>query len=157
MLYQELQSKSFAKIQVDHSGAAENPYRTVTVIGNELSVKRAEEMINLLIANPLADASTSVDMLIREKNQGTSEWGSGPPYTSMPNNGQGMTSDMLGGGMGRGNYGNYQQSYGGGGGYGSYGQQQPQQQQQQQQSMQHYGNSGGIESDVFYAAKMYMG
>eukprot|EP00554_Chaetoceros_debilis_P000527 CAMPEP_0194097744 /NCGR_PEP_ID=MMETSP0149-20130528/58023_1 /TAXON_ID=122233 /ORGANISM="Chaetoceros debilis, Strain MM31A-1" /LENGTH=641 /DNA_ID=CAMNT_0038783773 /DNA_START=59 /DNA_END=1984 /DNA_ORIENTATION=+ len=161
-MIKELQSKSFAKIQVDHSGAPDASYRTVTVIGNELSVKRAEEMINLLIANPMADASTAVDMLIREKTQGTTSWGSGPPYATMPNHGQGMTSDMLGGGMprsggggGGGGYGQ-QQSYnqgggGGGGGYGAYG--------RQQASPNQYGGGGGggQESEVFYASKQYMG
>ena len=53
---QELQSKSYAKIQVDHNSGGDTGYRTVTITGNELGVKRGEEMINLIIANPLADA-----------------------------------------------------------------------------------------------------
>lgn len=68
------------------------PTRLVTIIGNDLSVKKAEEMVNLLVVNPSMDASTTIDMLICEKTQGGSEWGSGPPYTTMPNNGQFMGS-----------------------------------------------------------------
>ena len=130
------------------------------MIGNELSVKRGEEMINLIIQNPLADASNSIDMLIKEKAQGVSEWGSGPPYTTMPNNGVGMQ---------RNSYGSGGNSYGGGGNsYGSYGNNQHQNQYQSQQRSSYgggynqYGQSnsgggGGLESETFYVAKNYMG
>lgn len=141
-MIKELQSKSFAKIQVDHSGAPDAPSRIVTVIGNDLSVKRAQEMINLLVANPMADASTAIDMLIREKAQGNADWGSGPPYKTMPNNGQGMTSDMLGGTFRSGNYAHHQSS-----GFVNH----------NQQAAPQNNYSGGMESEIFYASRMYMG
>jgi hypothetical protein len=100
---------------VDHNSGGDTGFRTVTITGNELSVTRAEEMINLIIANPLADASGALDMLIKEKGQGTSEWGSGPPYSTMPNNGVNMPSNNYGGGGG-GGYGGGDAG-GGGGGY----------------------------------------
>ena len=181
---QELQSKSYAKIQVDHNSGGDTGYRTVTITGNELGVKRAEEMINLIIANPLADASSALDMLILEKSQGVSVWGSGPPYTTMPNNGQNMPSSNHNGGSGGygggGSGGGRQQSYNqqpgqyGGGGYAQQQQQPPYQQsyggQQQARAepTQAYGQygapatgggavAGGMESEVFYSSKMYMG
>jgi rRNA processing protein Krr1/Pno1 len=182
---QELQSKSYAKIQVDHNSGGDTGYRTVTITGNELGVKRGEEMINLIIANPLADASSALDMLILEKSQGVSVWGSGPPYTTMPNNGQNMPSSNHGGGSAGGGYGSgggggaRQQSYNqqpggghyGGGGYAQQQQPPPQQQYGQQQARaeptQAYGQygapaaaavpGGGMESEVFYSSKMYMG
>ena len=177
---------------MDHNSGGDTGFRTVTITGNELSVTRAEEMINLIIANPLADASGALDMLIKEKGQGTSEWGSGPPYSTMPNNGVNMPSNNYGGGGG-GGYGggdaggggggynrqpqrsSYQQQpsvsqYGGGGGGsgGGYGQQLQQQPysapQQQQPPAQGHGQYGapaggqsGMESEVFYSSKMYMG
>lgn len=156
---------------MDHSGGGDVSYRAVTVTGNELSVRRAEEMINLIIANPLADASTAVDMLIREKAQGTSEWGSGPPYVTMPNNGFGMPPSSMamgsgGGGSMGGGYGQQQQQPMQYGSYPGYGQQLQQQAQPTgQSSYGHYGStassrgggSGGVESDIFYAGKSYMG
>jgi rRNA processing protein Krr1/Pno1 len=159
---------------VDHTAGGDVSYRTVTVTGNELSVKRAEEMINLIIANPLADASSAVDMLIREKAQGTSEWGSGPPYVTMPNNGFGMPpSNMAVGGTGAGGmvggYGQHQQQQQQPMQYGSYTGGYGQQLQQQappsaQPSYGHYGStasrgggSGGLESEIFYSSKSYMG
>jgi len=183
-MIKELQSKSYAKIQVDHNSGGDTGFRTVTITGNELSVKRAEEMINLIIANPLADASGALDMLIKEKAQGISEWGSGPPYSTMPNNGVNMPSNNYGGG-GEAYGGGYRQpqqnSYqpqqqqqqppvqnGGGGGGGGYGQQPHQQSyspsQQQPPASQGHGQygapagaPGGMESEVFYSSKMYMG
>lgn len=198
---QELQFKSYANLQVEHNVGVDSGTRTITVTGNELSVKKAEEMINLIVANPMGDASANVDMLIREKSQGTSEWGSGPPYSSMPNNGVGITGSGGGygggGGHGHGGGGYGGQSHGGGGsghggggyggggggqnqgggygGGGQHGQSQYgnsgggyQQQQPHQQTppshggnVGHYGTNsggaGGLQSEVFHAAKMYMG
>jgi hypothetical protein len=149
-----LQFKSYANLQVEHNVAPDAPTRTVTVTGNELSVKKAEEMINIIVANPQADASSNIDMLIREKSQGISEWGSGPPYSTMPNNGVGMSAGGNGYGQhqGGGGYGQQQSYYGGSGGGGGGA----------PQSHGHYGNNpgegaGGLHSEIFYSSKMYMG
>lgn len=148
-MIRELQSKSQAKIQVDHSGGAgiDPTTRQVTVTGTELSVMKAEEMVNFLISNPSMDAMSAIGILLREKIQGSSAWGSGPPYPTMPNNGQGMSGrDGYGDNGGTGGYGANQ--YGGygnsSGGYGA-------------QPQQSYGAYGGQESDMFPCAKMYMG
>lgn len=150
-MIRELQSKSQAKIQVDHSGGAgiDPTTRQVTVTGTDLSVVKAEEMVNFLISNPAMDAMSAIGMLIREKAQGSSAWGSGPPYPTMPNNGQGMSGkdgygDNTNGGYGQANqYGGYGASNGG---FGA---------QTQQQSQGYYGT--GQESDMFPCSKMYMG
>jgi len=175
-MIRELQSKSQAKIQVDHTAhgggavGADMTVRKVTLTGTDISVRKAEEMIGFLIANPALDAMVAIGMLIREKTQGSSEWGSGPPYITMPNNGQGISNDGVdggaaaGGGFPGGNGGGYggggQSQYGGGGQVNAYGQQ-PQQQA--------YGGGGGgggsgggggygsTESEIFPCAKMYMG
>ena len=157
MNHQELQSKSHAKIQIDHSGAVgiDPSMRLVTVIGTQESVVKAEEMITFLISNPAADAMNSITMLVREKMQGVSQWGSGPPYTTMPNNGQGMT-DMNSSNSSGGGYGQTSNPYGynagntGGGGYNQH-------HQQQSQSHGYGGGYGGSESEIFPCSKMYMG
>ena len=134
-IIQELQSKSQSKIQIDHTGAGgtDPSMRLVTLIGTDESVVKAEEMITFLISNPGVDAMSSINMLIREKTQGISAWGSGPPYTSMPNNGIGM-SDLNGGS----NYG----------GYGGL---------NQQPQVQSQGYGYGTESEIFPCSKLYMG
>jgi far upstream element-binding protein len=146
-MIKELQTKSQCKIQVDHS-QGNNPTapRSVTVVGNPNAVIRAEEMVNIIIANPQADASNTIDLLIREKNQGASKWGSGPPYSTMPNGGQGMMGNVSVSSMNQG-----------------YGSSQSQGQQYSQafghQSSQSYGSghSSSTETDIFYSSKMYMG
>ena len=127
-MIRELQSKSHAKIQVDHSGNHNNGMdprqRLVTVTGNEHAVVKAEEMILFLIANPQMDAMSAIAMLMKEKMQGASAWGSGPPYSTMPNQGQGMTGrDGYGGGSGGSGHGGGHSSSGGhgGGGHGGGG------------------------------------
>jgi far upstream element-binding protein len=96
-MIRELQSKSAAKIQVDHTGGGmDAAHRQVTVTGTEPSVLKAQEMILFLCANPAMDAMQAINMLIRDKSQNGGAWGSGPPYPSMPNQGMGMpgASDM---------------------------------------------------------------
>ncbi len=141
--------------------------RLVTLIGTGESVVKAEEMITFLIINPAADSMSAIGMLVREKTQGISAWGSGPPYTSLPNNGQGMTdsgtNSIGGGGAGYGAYGQQQWSgygaYGGGsGGGGGHANPYGQQPQQIQQSQGGHGyGAGGAESEIFPCSKMYMG
>jgi far upstream element-binding protein len=64
--------------------------RKVTVTGTPISVTKAEEMIHFLTTNPAMDAMSALTMLIADKAEGRSQWGSGPPYPSMPNGGIGM-------------------------------------------------------------------
>ena len=70
-------------------------------------------------------------------------WGSGPPYPNLQQNGQNMQPNS-GGSYG---YGQSQGSYGGGG--------PPSYQQQQQPQFASLG--GGVESELFLAAKHFMG
>eukprot|EP00537_Pseudo-nitzschia_pungens_P008149 CAMPEP_0172360358 /NCGR_PEP_ID=MMETSP1060-20121228/4396_1 /TAXON_ID=37318 /ORGANISM="Pseudo-nitzschia pungens, Strain cf. cingulata" /LENGTH=573 /DNA_ID=CAMNT_0013082329 /DNA_START=146 /DNA_END=1867 /DNA_ORIENTATION=- len=158
-MIRELQSRSQAKIQVDHKGACglDASEKQVTMTGTEQAVVKAKEMVLFLVANPLMDAMQSLTMLIDDKIQRGGTWGSGPPYPNLPQNGQNMTP-------GGGGYG-YDQPYGGGGGGGGSGGggggggghysggHQPYQQQQAPS----YGGGGGMESEIFFAAKHYMG
>eukprot|EP00804_Cyclotella_cryptica_P013442 CCRYP_005184-RD/>CCRYP_005184-RD protein AED:0.15 eAED:0.15 QI:597/1/1/1/0.5/0.4/5/212/668 len=148
-MIRELQSKSSAKIQVDHNASGE--MRHINVTGTEQSVLKAEEMIAFLSANPAVDAHEAIAMLIRDKATTGAPWGSGPPYPNLPNNGQGMpASNDMGGGMyggGVGGYAQQQQPYGGG--YvaqqaSPYGQQFP-------------TGVAGIITEMFPCEKMYMG
>jgi len=155
-MIRELQSRSQAKIQVDHRGQSglDVSQKQVTMTGTEQSVDKAKEMVLFLVANPMMDAMQSINMLIDDKIQRGGVWGSGPPYPNLPQNGQNMQPS---GGGGHG----YGQSYGGGnqGSYGgappSYQQQPPSYQQQQQPPVTSFG--GGVESEIFYAAKHHMG
>ncbi|KAL7522251.1 hypothetical protein ACHAWX_006948 [Stephanocyclus meneghinianus] len=148
-MIRELQSKSSAKIQVDHNASGE--MRHINVTGTEQSVLKAEEMIRFLSVNPAVDAHEAIAMLIRDKATTGAPWGSGPPYPNLPNQGQGMpaSNDMGGGvyGGGVGGYGQQQQPYGGG--YvaqpaSPYGQQFP-------------TGVAGIMTEIFPCEKMYMG
>jgi predicted RNA-binding protein YlqC (UPF0109 family) len=149
-MIRELQSRSQAKIQVDHRGVSglDASEKQVTMTGTEQAVVKAKEMVLFLVANPMMDAMQSLSMLVDDKIQRGGVWGSGPPYPNLPNNGQNMQP----GGGGHG----YDQPYGGGGGHygnqGSYGGN-PQSSQQQPPS---YGG-GGMETEMFFAAKHYMG
>lgn len=161
-MIRELQSRSQAKIQVDHSGASglQPTEKHVTITGTEQSVVKAKEMVLFLVANPSMDAMQSLNMLVEDKVQRGGVWGSGPPYPNLPQQGINM---QPGGGYGYDQpyYGNAQQGaapgYGGQGQYAapatfgaaglpSY---------QQPPAAASYG--GGLESEVFFAAKTFMG
>lgn len=174
-MIRELQNRSQAKIQVDHSGnSQQSNMRSMTITGTSQAVLKAEEMVLFLVANPLMDATVSINMLVDDKGKNGGRWGSGPPYLSMPNHGQNMMpqgqqppqqqhqpNPYGGGGYGQGG------PPAGGGGYPGY----PQQHQQPpphlgggaghygmpptQQS--HFGMPGASEVEVFLSAKMYMG
>lgn len=155
-MIRELQNRSRGKIQVDHSGGGNDEnYRQIIATGTPESVVKAEEMINFLCANPALDGVQALQMLIREKLNAGAEWGSGPPYPNLPNNGRDMTAD---GGISDG-------IYGGGGGYGQvaagYGGYDDQQVAYGVHGAQQYGSSGdgigGIETEVVPCAKMHMG
>mmetsp|Transcript_3623 Transcript_3623/g.5391 ORF Transcript_3623/g.5391 Transcript_3623/m.5391 type:complete len:593 (-) Transcript_3623:758-2536(-) len=125
-MIRELQNKSQAKIQVHHTATEDmDPnQRKVTVTGTPISVSKAEEMIHFLTTNPAMDAMTALHMLIEEKAQGRSNWGSGPPYPNMPNGGIGMLGTAYGAQQGypqqqyAGYYGQQQTVYAGGAAYG---------------------------------------
>lgn len=147
-MIRELQSKSSAKIQVDHSAMGE--MRHINVTGTEQSVAKAEEMIQFLALNPAVDAHEAISMLIREKAATNAPWGTGPPYPNLPNQGQGMaaSSDMGSGMYGGGAYGQpLQQVYGAG-----YMQQQVLPYGQQFQT-----GPDGIATEMIPCEKMYMG
>lgn len=151
-MIRELQSKSSAKIQVDHSAMGD--MRHINVTGTEQSVAKAEEMIQFLAANPAVDAHEAITMLIRDKAATNTPWGSGPPYPNLPNQGVGMPSqnDMGGGMYGGGGYGQVQQPI-----YGAYGQQQPQPQQASPYGQQFQTGPNGIATEMVPCEKMYMG
>ena len=88
-MIRDLQTKSQAKIQVDHSGAGgiDSTHRQITIIGTEPSVVKAEEMINFISASPRCDAGIALALLIRDKTIGGGVWGSGAPYPNLPNGG----------------------------------------------------------------------
>lgn len=162
-MIRELQSRSQAKIQVDHSGASglQPTDKHVTITGTDQSVVKAKEMVLFLVANPLMDAMQSLNMLVEDKVQRGGVWGSGPPYPNLPQLGVNMQP-------GGGGYGYDQPIYGGAQpgaapGYGGQGQYAapaafglaatPAYQQPPVAAA--YG--GGVESEVFFAAKTFMG
>ena len=167
-MIRELQSRSQAKIQVDHSGGQDQTEKQVTITGTEQSVTKAREMVLFLVANPMMDAMQAINMLIEDKLHRGGVWGSGPPYVNLPNQGYNMQPNSGGGSYGdQYGGGGYSQSAAPGGyaaapQYGSaqYGGGQPAYQPQQQPaqaSYGQYGGGGGAEMEVFYAAKNYMG
>ena len=159
-MIRELQSRSQAKIQVDHRGVSglDTSQKQVTMTGTEQSVVKAKEMVLFLVANPSMDAMQSLSMLMDDKIQRGGVWGSGPPYPNLPNSGQNMQP-------GGGGYGGYDQPHGGGGGGGHYGGGGNQgsygggggQSYQQPGPSHGGGGGGGQETEIFFAAKHYMG
>ncbi|KAL3765235.1 hypothetical protein ACHAW5_010854 [Stephanodiscus triporus] len=124
-MIRKLQNESGAKIQVDHSMGQDGNHRLVTITGNDDAIRRAEEMMMFLCANPAMDSAQALEMLIRDKALGA-------------------------GGGGTGSYG----VVGIGGGH----------MPQAALSPNQYGSSssslvggGGIESEIFPCAKMFMG
>jgi far upstream element-binding protein len=117
-MVREIQSRSGARVQVEHSapsssaGMVPPDKKQVTITGLEPSVVKAKEMIMFLVSNPMVDALTSLNLLADDKLRGGGVWGSGPPYPNLPNQGYNMTPDMVAGGaaayqqgMGAGAYG----------------------------------------------------
>jgi far upstream element-binding protein len=163
-MIRKLQAKSQSKIQVEHHGGAAPPgQKQVTITGTVQAVDKGTEMVLFLTTNPAMDASQALDMLIEEKLRG-SAWGSGPPYTNMPNQGINMQPQMAahdggyGGGVAYTQQGYQQQPvYNNGGGGGMYGApQQPVATTYPPQQATH-GGAFGIEVDVTYAQKQFMG
>jgi len=171
-MIRELQNKSQAKIQIDHSGTSGMPtdQKQVSITGTEQAVIKAEEMINFLVANPLIEGLQAIAMLVDEKLRG-GQWGSGPPYLGLPNHGINMQPEVTGMGGGGGGGGGHGAPYGGGGG-GGYGA--PAMPPVVYPPVQGYGGHamagpayaappptaapyGGQEVDVVYAQKQFMG
>lgn len=175
-MIRELQSRSHAKIQVDHhKHTGMEQQKHVTITGTELAVSKAKEMVLFLVANPHMDAMQSINMLIEDKLHGGGVWGSGPPYPNLPNMGQNMqpTDGRSGGDY---NYDQQQPYYGGHQPAAAPVAQPyyaapvpapysapipPVYQQPAHNPYGHYGGGGGggggVEIEVFYAAKQFMG
>jgi rRNA processing protein Krr1/Pno1 len=181
-MIRELQSRSQAKIQIDHTGQSGIPadQKQVTITGTHEAVMKGKEMVLLLVANPLMDAQQSLNMLMDDKIRGGSNWGSGPPYLNLPNHGINMQPHMVapsfqGGAQGYGMYG--QPSMGAvpqpmqsgmmAGGYppqqtsnmyatGTMGYPTQHLQQQQQQPQQTYLGDGR-ETELLFVSKQFMG
>lgn len=66
-MIRELQNRSQAKIQVDHSGSSgiDPSEKAVTITGTDESVVKAKEMVLFLVANPAHDAMKSLNMVRR--------------------------------------------------------------------------------------------
>jgi KH domain len=96
-MIRELQSRSQAKIQIDHSGVSglQADQKQVTITGTADSVAKAKEMVLFLVANPMCDAQQSLNMLIDDKVRTGGIWGSGPPYLNLPNQGHNMQPHMM--------------------------------------------------------------
>jgi far upstream element-binding protein len=162
-MIRELQTKSQAKIQIDHSGSTGLPpdKKQVSITGSEQAVVKGEEMINFLVANPLMEGLQSIAMLVEEKARSGTQWGSGPPYMGLPNHGINMQPDSGAA------YGHQAFSAGGYGGPSSghlppmpspYGNPIPPAQPAFGGSMPSYGGpGGGQEVTIMYVQKQYMG
>ncbi|GAX12059.1 hypothetical protein FisN_8Lh161 [Fistulifera solaris] len=161
-MIRELQTKSQAKIQIDHSGSTGLPpdKKQVSITGSEQAVVKGEEMINFLVANPLMEGLQSIAMLVEEKARSGTQWGSGPPYMGLPNHGINMQPDSGAA------YGHQAFSAGG---YGPstthlppmpspYGNPVPPVQPAYGGSIPSYGGpGGGQEVTIMYVQKQYMG
>lgn len=151
-MIRELQAKSHAKIQVDHSNrhGVSPDQKRVAITGNAESVAKAKEMVLFLTSNPLMEAQQALAMLIHEKTRAGGQWGSGPPYPNLPNHGVNMHPQQSAGAQPPSNnttFGGFQ-----GGMYPPQSMYAPPQQQQQQQPPFY---SAGHE--LIYVQKQYMG
>jgi rRNA processing protein Krr1/Pno1 len=147
----ELQNISQAIIKIDRAGTSGIPpeQNQVSITGTEQDVTKAEEMVNFLVANQHIEVRQAINMLVEEKLRG-GQWGSGPPYTGLPNQGINMQPEGVGPQYGGGHGGGYQQppSYGGPapGGY-----------HDNTPPMQTAPYGGDQEVDVMYAEQQYIG
>jgi rRNA processing protein Krr1/Pno1 len=149
-MVREMQSRSQAKIDFDHTAMPDRPdQKKVVVTGTADAVRKANEMIMFLVANPLVEAMQSLHLLVNEKLASGQPWGSGPPYPGLPNAGSNMQPEMLG-------------SYGIPGGYGpdaQYTSAPPA--YTQAASNPRFGGSmssvGGMAEEMFFAKKHFMG
>jgi len=115
-MVREMQNRSHAKIDFDHGAQVGPDQKRVVVTGTNQAVVKAKEMILFLVANPNMEAMQSINLLVDDKLRGGGQWGSGPPYPNLPNQGINMrpeTNDHGGGGGAGGWF-----PPGGGGGYG---------------------------------------
>lgn len=96
-IVRELQNRSHAKVDFDHANIRGGgpDEKIVVVTGTTEAVTKAMEMISFLAANPDLDAIKSLNILVDEKLRAGSQWGDGPPYLNLPNQGSGMTPDMF--------------------------------------------------------------
>ncbi len=156
-MIRELQSRSQARIQVDHSGTSgiDPGQKQVTITGSEGAVLKGEEMVMFLVNNPMMDALQALNMLVEDKLHRGGTWGSGPPYPNLPNQGHNMQPP---GGPSAGFVGGYDQSppnnY-----PPSYSPQQPGTVAAPMPNyMPNYGGPpGGPEMELFRAPRVYLG
>jgi far upstream element-binding protein len=154
-MIRELQTRSHAKIQIDHTGASgvSEGQKQVTITGTFEAVQKGKEMVLFLSANPMMDAQQALNMLIDEKLRTRQPWGTGPPYPDLPNQGMNMQPAQLGYAPYEGGYLqqpplSYQQPvvYGGPPSYAQRG------------GPPSFSPTYGVrETEIFYAAKQFMG
>lgn len=162
-MIRELQSRSQAKIQIDHTGRSGHPpdQKLVTITGTKEAVSKGAEMVRFLVANPLMDAQQSLNMLMEDKARTGLPWGSGPPYPNLPSQGMNMNPQA-----------SQSASFGSGGGYQQFGSglvpppvsyggtlagshQHPF--PAASQDHRYGGASGGREVEMIHVSKQYMG
>jgi len=151
-MIRELQSRSLAKIQVDHTARTFNSEsRSVSITGTSEAVVKAEELVLFLVANPLLDAMKAIQMLADDKAQKGGNWGSGPPYLDMPNQGHNMAPIDSGYAhpSSHHQYGGYQSAPPANQGYAPP--------NHHQNAYSGGGYFGGSENEMYPIAKMYMG
>lgn len=91
-MVREMQNRSHAKIDFDHAAQVGPDQKRVIVTGTTQATVKAKEMILFLVANPSMEAMQSLNMLVDDKLRNGGQWGSGPPYPNLPNQGQNMVS-----------------------------------------------------------------
>ena len=147
-MVREMQSRSQAKIDFDHAATADRPeQKQVVVTGTPDAVRKANEMIMFLVANPMLEAMQALNLLVNEKLASGQPWGSGPPYPNLPNAGSNMQPEMLGSYGSPGGYGPDAQYATAPPGHSSYGR------------APYSGGSapGGVGEEVIFAKKQFMG
>jgi len=155
-MVREMQNRSHAKIDFDHTAQVGPDQKRVVVTGTQASVAKAKEMILFLVANPFMEAMQSIQLLVDDKLRGGGQWGSGPPYTNLPNQGTNMRPEMMdqgASGAGWSAGGGYSAApaggpspYGAAGGSGGY-----------QQFPNRYQGGSNAFTDLLYAKKQFMG
>lgn len=159
-LIRELQSRSQAKIQIDHSNTqSTNPdEKVVIVLGKPEAVAKAREMIMFLTSNPQVDSAQSLQLLIDEKKRTGNQWGTGPPYPGLPNLGTDMHPSQLQGMPGQYGAQSIPSSYPTQNYYGAPAAANPYAPQNPYPGAQPQGPPfGGVETDTIFISKQYTG
>jgi len=84
-MIRELQNRSHAKIQVDHSNTHPDPnIKLITVTGSDSSLIKAEELISCIVEKTSVDAMTALNMFSEERSTRGSSLSYGPTSTYTP-------------------------------------------------------------------------